>query len=91
MTPLLRATLAASDDASAVFALEHGWRCEVRMLEAGLGRMLWHPPDGLREPRTWAIATGVDEVPWAGRERVGLAGFAAGTCTVRTMATTSSR
>lgn len=80
MTPLRKATLEASDEASAVFALEHGWRCEVRLLEAGLGRMLWHPPDGLREPRTWAIATGVDEVPWSGRERVELAGFAAATC-----------
>ena len=46
----------------------------------GSAAMLWHPPDGLREPRTWAIATGVDEVPWSGRERVGLDGFAAGTC-----------
>ena len=90
MIPLRQATLEASDDGRAVFALEHGWRCEVRLLEAGLGRMLWHPPDGLREPRTWAIATGVDEVPWSGRERVGLAGFAAGTCSA-TIAATSSR
>ena len=81
MTPLRQATFEASTDASAIFALEHGWRCEVRLLEEGLGRMLWHPPDGLREPRTWAITTGVEEVPWAGRERVGLAGFAPAACT----------
>jgi len=80
MIPVRQATLESLDDARAVFALEHGWRCEVRLLEAGLGRMLWHPPDGMREPRTWAIATGVDEVPWSGRDRVGLAGFAADTC-----------
>ena len=77
MNPLRHATLleASRDVARHVFALEHGWQCQVALLEAGLGRMLWHPPDGLREPRTWAIATGVDEVPWAGRDRVGLDRF----------------
>ena len=82
MIPLRNATLHVAHDSSALFALERGWRCEVRMLESGLGRMLWHPPDGLREPRTWAIATGVDEVPWEGRGRENLAGFAAGRCEV---------
>ena len=82
MIPLRTAALHAVHPDGAVFALDRGWRCEVRMLEAGLGRMLWHPPDGLREPRTWAIATGVDEGPWEGREREGLTGFAASECEI---------
>jgi alpha-glucosidase len=57
----------------ALFALERGWRCEISLPAEGVGRVLWHPPDGLREPRTWAIAPDSgDEVPWEGRQRTAL-------------------
>lgn len=82
MIPLRRATLQEAGDDRVVFALDHGWHCELRMLEPGLGRMLWHPPAGLREPRTWTIAAGLaGDVPWTGRARIALDGFTAGPCT----------
>jgi alpha-glucosidase len=73
MRPLRTAQLTDSANGRALLALEGGWRCEVSLPGDGVGRVLWHPPDGLREPRTWAIAppSGAD-VPWEGRARASL-------------------
>ncbi len=82
MTPLRSATLQEASDQHAFFALERDWRCEIRLLEAGLARVLFHPPEGLREPRTWTIAAGLaGDVPWTGRDRKDLTGFDASPCT----------
>jgi alpha-glucosidase len=73
MLALRTAQLIEAADGRAVCDLERGWRCEVALLDDGLGRVLWHPPGGLREPRTWAIAAGLaGDVPWEGRLRAEL-------------------
>ena len=56
MHALRNAQVIDTANGRAVFALERGWRCEISLPAEGVGRVLWHPPDGLREPRTWAIA-----------------------------------
>src|SRR5262245_41212866 len=78
MQALRTAKLVEAANGRTLFALERGWRCELMLLDDGLGRVLWHPPEGLREPRTWAIAAGIEgDVPWEGRARTGaLAGRA---------------
>jgi alpha-glucosidase len=71
MLALRTAQVIEAAEGRAVFALERGWRCEVMLLADGMGRVLWHPPEGLREPRTWSIAAGFDgDVPWEGRSRI---------------------
>jgi len=73
MRPLRIAQLVEAGAGHALLALEHGWRCEVSMPVEDVGRVLWHPPGGPREPRTWAIApTGGGDVPWEGRARTAL-------------------
>ncbi len=73
MRPLRDARLVEAAGGRALFELEGGWRCELSMPARGLGRLLWLPPDGLREPRTWAITPRPDtDVPWEGRPRTGL-------------------
>ncbi|HET9046188.1 MAG TPA: TIM-barrel domain-containing protein, partial [Casimicrobiaceae bacterium] len=86
MRPLRIAQVVDTKDGRALFALERGWRCEVSLPIDGIGRVLWHPPGGLREPRTWAIAPASgDEVPWEGRERTSL--FTTGALRVETGST----
>jgi len=71
MIPLRIARVLDTRDGRVLLALERGWRCEVSMPAEGLGRVLWLPPEGLREPRTWAIAPASgDDVPWEGRARL---------------------
>ena len=53
-----------------------GWQCRLYVLEDDLVRVLFTPPGGLREPRTWTIAAGGDDVPWQGRDRLDVGGFA---------------
>jgi len=73
MRPLRTATVVEAAHGCARFALEGGWQCEVTLPAEGVGRVLLHPPDGLREPRTWAIApVSGDDVPWEGRARTAL-------------------
>jgi len=73
MQPLRHAHLIETASGRARFALERGWRCDVSIPNEGVGRVLLHPPDGLREPRTWAIAPDSgDDVPWEGRARTAL-------------------
>ena len=70
MLALRTAQLIEAADGRAVLQLEDGWRCEVALQDDGLGRVLWHPPGGFREARTWAIAAGLaGDVPWEGRSR----------------------
>src|SRR5262245_1376216 len=70
MVPLRKATLVDTANGRARFSLEGGWCCDVALVADGIGRVLWHPPDGLREPRTWAIVVDSDrDVPWEGRRR----------------------
>ena len=89
MIPLRRATLHSRTDDSALFALEPGWRCEVRLLAAGVGRVLFHPPHGLREPRTWTIAAAeAGDVPWNGRERLAIPRLDASAVTLEVAADT---
>jgi len=52
MRPLRIAQLVEAGAGHALLALEHGWRCEVSMPVEDVGRVLWHPPGGPREPRT---------------------------------------
>lgn len=75
MRPFRRATLVSSDAQAVVVALDLGWRCRVALVAPGIGRVLLLPPDGLREPRTWALsgpmlATAAD--PWQGADRLAL-------------------
>jgi len=60
----------------ASFAFASGWQCRLYMLGDGLARVMFTPPGGLREPKTWAIAAGGDDVPWQGRDRLDVRGFA---------------
>jgi len=73
---LLNASSHAVTENGAEFALDSGWRCRLYVLADDLIRVLLTPPDGLREPRTWAIAPGGTDVPWSGRDRLELDGFA---------------
>ena len=57
MTPLRKATVVSTDNGQIALALAGGWTCNVSIVSDGVGRVLFTPPDGLREPRTWAIAS----------------------------------
>jgi alpha-glucosidase len=65
---------AAHSDAYA--SLSDGGALHLVFLTPTLARLTWHPAQGFREPRTWAIApvAGTD-VPWQGRARESLEGF----------------
>ena len=56
MTPLRKAALVSTDDGRVVVAFDGGWKCAISIVADGIGRVVFTPPDGLREPRTWAIA-----------------------------------
>ncbi|HEY1327589.1 MAG TPA: hypothetical protein VGI14_11665, partial [Casimicrobiaceae bacterium] len=58
MRPLVKATFAGHAPAGVVLALEAGWQCRIFVLDEHLVRVLLLPEQGLREPRTWAIAPG---------------------------------
>jgi alpha-glucosidase len=47
----------------------------VFVLEDDIIRVLVLPDGGLRQPRTWAIAPGQEDIPFEGRDRFDLAGF----------------
>lgn len=79
MKPLRQATCIDSSATRVTLALERGWQCRVALPAEGLGRVTLVPPEGYREPRTWAIAQR-REVPWEGRSRDDATGFAAPEC-----------
>ena len=70
------ASFSAGHEDGASFAFPSGWQCRLYILGDDLVRVLFTPPGGLREPRTWAIAAGGDDVPWQGRDRLDVSGFA---------------
>ncbi|HEY1329309.1 MAG TPA: glycoside hydrolase family 31 protein [Casimicrobiaceae bacterium] len=76
MQSLVRASLAGHSPEGIVLALDAGWQCRIFVLAHDLVRVLFVPESGLREPRTWAIAPGADDVPWEGRDRLDVSGFA---------------
>ncbi len=55
--------------------LDDGWRLRVRAMGEHLLRIVVEPEGGLPEKRSWMIAPEGD-VPWEGRDRDDLAGFA---------------
>lgn len=76
MFPLVNAKVAEHSGSELLLGLDGGWTCRVIVLEEGLVRVLFTPPDGLREPRTWAIAPDGEDVRWEGRARLDRSGFA---------------
>jgi alpha-glucosidase len=80
MRPFRQATLVAAEPGQITVALDAGWQCRICLPAQGVGRVLLLPPDGLREPRTWAIAQAQSpDDPWSGADRLQL--FAARTDT----------
>lgn len=75
MQVLANATFAGHTAGGIALSLDAGWQCRVFALAEDLMRVLFVPPDGLREPRTWAIAPDGRDVPWQGCDRLDVAGF----------------
>jgi alpha-glucosidase len=71
MTPLRRATLLLLSDGLIELQLERGWRARVSLIDGHTGRTTLLPPDGWREPRTWALDPS-GAFPLEGRRRDGL-------------------
>ena len=55
MTPLRKARLLSAQDGRIELELALGWRARVALVGDGIGRFGLVPPDGWREPRTWAL------------------------------------
>jgi len=96
MNPIGPAHVGTTNAHGTEVSLPGGATFSVQVLEQQLVRVRLRPADGYREPRTWAIApvAGCD-VPWTGRQRDDLSGFAlppaqwesaAGQVTLRTSA-----
>jgi alpha-glucosidase len=82
MYSLIRGTPGHQDGGQASFDLEHGWSVRAMAVAPWCIRVLFTPPGGLREPRTWSIAPEGD-VPWSGRSRADRPAFADATLDVR--------
>ena len=76
MQRLQKASFMSRTEDGAQFSLEGGWQCRIHVLGEDLVRVLFTPPGGLREPRTWSIVADGADVPWAGRDRLDVGGFA---------------
>src|SRR3954468_9000883 len=76
MRPLVAASVAGTVASGFVFALDAGWQCRIFILDDDLFRVLFVPEAGLKEPRTWSIAPSGVDVPWQGRDGLGVSGFA---------------
>ncbi|HPT55801.1 MAG TPA: glycoside hydrolase family 31 protein, partial [Casimicrobium sp.] len=83
MTPLRVASLLQHSNGCVDVSFTSGWRCRISLVTESIGRVLFTPPDGLREPRTWAIApTGhVDASDTEGQLRAELFPTSVGTVT----------
>jgi alpha-glucosidase len=69
--PFRQATLVSAGPQGITVALDAGWHGRIALAAEGIGRMLLLPPDGLREPRTWAIAHAQSaDDPWSGADRL---------------------
>jgi alpha-glucosidase len=55
MTPLRKATLLAMSPGCIELQLDLGWRMRVTLIDGHSGRFTLLPPEGFREPRTWAL------------------------------------
>jgi alpha-glucosidase len=75
MRPLVSASFAGRTPEGARLALDDGWECRIFVLADDLMRVLFVPPEGLREPRTWMIAPDGVDVPWEGRDRLDVSAF----------------
>src|ERR1700757_2978322 len=75
MQPLLTASFAGRTAEGVRFTFEAGWQCRVFVLANDLVRVLFIPPAGLREPRTWMIAPNGTDVLWEGRDRFDVSAF----------------
>lgn len=71
MTPLRKASLLSMAAGAVELQLERGWRARVSMVDGHTGRFTLLPPDGFREPRTWALDPS-GAFPLEGRRRDGL-------------------
>ncbi len=76
MRALVRATYAQRIEHGAAFDFDDGWQCRVQVLGEHLARVLFVREGRFREPRTWMVAPGSADVPWEGRPRQDLRGFA---------------
>jgi alpha-glucosidase len=56
-------------------AADGGARAHVFVLEPDIVRVVVLPAGELTFPRTWAIAPGMDDTPWEGRDRFDVTGF----------------
>ncbi len=88
MQRLQSASFIGRAESRAQFSLEDGWQCSIHVLRDDLVRVLFTPPGGLREPRTWAIVTQGADVPWTGRDRLDVGGFP---CPKFSLASTDTR
>jgi len=73
--PVTRATYAGTVGGALRFDFGDAAHARVFFLDEGLARVLVVPADGLREPRTWAIAPGGRDCAWDGRDRFDTGGF----------------
>jgi len=76
MQPLVAASFAGRTADGARFAFDDGWECRIFVLAHDVIRVLFLPPGGLREPRTWMVSLNGADVPWEGRDRLDVAAFA---------------
>ena len=67
--------LAASDPGRLTLAADGGAEVHIFVLEDDIVRVLVLPDGAMRQPRTWAIAPGAEDVAAAGRDRFDLSGF----------------
>jgi alpha-glucosidase len=70
MTPLRSASIEPIDNGQITLSFDNGWRCAIAIVAEGIGRVLFTPPSGLREPKTWAVrpdGATIDE--WRGTDR----------------------
>jgi alpha-glucosidase len=75
MQPLVAAKILERTDDGVRLGFDSGWQCRLFVLADDLVRVLLIPPAGLREPRTWMVAPGGNDVPWDGRDRLDVAMF----------------
>jgi alpha-glucosidase len=68
VTPLRKATLLATGAGWIDLQLDLGWRLRVMLIDGHTGRQTLLPPEGFREPRTWALDP-AGTFPLEGRRR----------------------
>lgn len=78
---------AATNGAQVVLRSTDSATAQVFVLEDDVVRLLVLPDGQLRQPRTWAIAPGLDDLPPEGRDRFDLRGF---TCPAYTLEETAT-